>query len=211
METSIRAAMAMLILAVVALTVSSCAAPAAPEVAQQPMTNVEQLPATDVAQQPAANSAQPAAADSAREPVVFTATDFAYQGPASVPAGMTEIRVVNEGQEIHQAQLVKLAEGKSMADYGAAMQDGSEQMPQWASAWGGPSAAAPGQSSSAFVDLVEGQYLVLCNVFGSDGIPHVAKGMISPLSVTAADGRIALEPSPDVTIEGVDFAFKIGE
>ena len=48
--------------------------------------------------------------------VSFTAADYNFTGPASVPAGMTAITLVNEGQEVHHQQLVKLPDGLTVLD-----------------------------------------------------------------------------------------------
>lgn len=44
----------------------------------------------------------------------------------------------------------------------------------------------PGQTAEATVDLPRGEYLFICLVTSPDGVAHVLKGMVKPLTVTAA-------------------------
>lgn len=53
--------------------------------------------------------------------VTITATDYGFKSPEQVPSGLTAIEVINEGAEVHHAQLVRLAPGKTPADFAAAM------------------------------------------------------------------------------------------
>lgn len=53
--------------------------------------------------------------------VTETARDFAFELPDTIPAGLTTIRLVNQGPDLHHAQLVRFEEGKTLQDYQAAM------------------------------------------------------------------------------------------
>src|SRR5258708_27754165 len=53
--------------------------------------------------------------------VTFTATEYAFQGPDTLAAGLTTLRLVNDGKELHHASIFKLGEGKTLADFHAAM------------------------------------------------------------------------------------------
>ena len=55
--------------------------------------------------------------------VNITATDYAFEAPASVPAGLITMRLVNHGKELHHAQLIKLEDGKSLADLAQALKN----------------------------------------------------------------------------------------
>src|SRR5678815_2352898 len=54
--------------------------------------------------------------------VTVTATDYSFAAPDTIPAGLTELRLLNRGTEMHHAMLVRLDAGKTMADLFAAMQ-----------------------------------------------------------------------------------------
>src|SRR5213592_782793 len=42
--------------------------------------------------------------------ITITATDYAFGVPDSLPAGLTTFRLVNQGKELHHANLVRLGE-----------------------------------------------------------------------------------------------------
>ncbi len=59
--------------------------------------------------------------------VSFSAFDFGFNGPESIPAGMTTFSFANEGQDLHHLQLVKLAEGMTAEDLLAGLQKGGAE------------------------------------------------------------------------------------
>ncbi len=155
-------------------------------------------------------AAAPGASDAAAPPVVtFKGTDFGYQGPAEIAAGMTELVIQNEGQELHQIQLVKLAEGKTVDDLKAYMGESNGASPEWATLLGGPNAAMPGQSANAFVDLEPGPYAITCDIPSPDGKLHSQKGMMGSFTVKDEGAPAAAAPEADLTVAGSDFAFEL--
>jgi uncharacterized cupredoxin-like copper-binding protein len=144
-------------------------------------------------------------------PVTITAHDYGFAGPDRIPAGMTTVEVINEGHDLHHAQLVRLAQGKTAADFAAAMKASPNRLPSWISFVGGPNAVLPGDRSSATMQLNAGQYLILCLIPDNAGVPHVALGMERPLTVTAAVAASSIEPTPDITITANDFYFDLSK
>ncbi len=142
--------------------------------------------------------------------VTFTAAEYAFQGPDTVAAGLTTLRLVNQGKELHHASIFKLAEGKTLADFQTAMANvmsGKAAPPAWISYAGGPNATDPGDSSNVTEVLEPGHYLVLCMIPAADGQPHVLKGMLHPLVVTGPAPAAAALPAADVTVTLSDYAF----
>lgn len=92
-------------------------------------------------------SAEPAASataeKSAPKVVTVTAADFSFDAQAQIPAGATTFRLVNTGTELHQAQLIKLEDGKTLDDLGKAMQSPGPPL-SWMRFLGGPN-RRPGQ------------------------------------------------------------------
>src|SRR5947209_19653777 len=87
-----------------------------------------------------------------QHPVVTVhAKEFAFVAPASIAAGTTTFRLVNDGKEIHQISIVQLTQGKTMAEYVAAIK--ANQPTPWAIGAGGPNAAGTGQTIDATVTL----------------------------------------------------------
>ena len=159
------------------------------------------------------------ASTSFKHPVVTVhAKEFAFIAPASIAAGTTTFRLVNDGKEPHQISILQLAEGKTLVDYAAAMKAGKPA--PWAVGGGGPNAAAPGQTIDATLTLDEGNYILVCWVPSPGSpVPHMAKGMIQPLTVTAPGGVTQAgapvsylpESAPDVHLELSEYGFKLSK
>ncbi|HEY0777110.1 MAG TPA: hypothetical protein VGD56_04010 [Gemmatirosa sp.] len=104
---------------------------------------------------PPIRDATPASARVAPSVVVVHARDYAFAAPASIAAGTTTFRLVNDGRALHQISLVRLTQGKAFADHAAALK--SHVPTPWAIGAGGPSAAKPGQTVEATVTLDPGR------------------------------------------------------
>ncbi|WP_455243411.1 hypothetical protein [Petrachloros mirabilis] len=141
------------------------------------------------------------------DPVVFVAHDYGFTGPERIPSGVTTVQVVNKGQDVHHIQLLQLLQGKTAEDFRTAMADGSAGLPSWIKFVGGPNAVLPGSHSAATMKLAEGEYLLICLVPDSKGVPHMALGMTKPLSVGGMKPTRVSEPKADVTITLADFKF----
>ena len=154
-----------------------------------------------------------------KHPVVTVhAKEFAFIAPSSIAAGTTTFRLVNDGRELHHLAIIQLAPGKTLAEYAAAIK--ANQPTPWAVGVGGPNAAAPGQTIDATVTLEAGSYLLACWVPSpGEQAPHMAKGMIQPLTVTAPGGvtpagastTYLAESEPDLHLELSDYAFKFSK
>jgi hypothetical protein len=140
--------------------------------------------------------------------VTVTASDFAFDAPAQIGAGVVTIHLQNHGKELHQAQLVKLEAGKTVQDLRASLTNPGPP-PSWMKFVGGPNGVAPGQQSNAASVLEAGNYAYVCLIPSPDGVMHAAKGMVQPFEVTAAaSGAANALPESDVTIKLVDYDFQ---
>jgi uncharacterized cupredoxin-like copper-binding protein len=150
--------------------------------------------------------ASPSAPAGANE-ITIEASDFAFKAAAQTPSGVTRLVVDNVGQEEHQAQVARLAEGKTFADLTAAL-----QQPDPTAALslltldGGPTGVAPGATVATTSNLAPGQYAFLCFLPSPDGVPHIAKGMVAQLEVTGTAVDAPL-PAGDAELALQDFAF----
>ena len=162
---------------------------------------------------PSVEAGTPAAAPAespkaAPNTVNITATDFAFDAPAQVPAGATTFHLANHGKELHQAQLVKLEDGKTLGDLAAAMKNPGPP-PSWMKWVGGANGVAPGQDANATAVLAPGQYAYVCFIPSPDGTMHAAKGMARPFEVTAGSATAAADlPAADITIKLTDYGFE---
>jgi uncharacterized cupredoxin-like copper-binding protein len=140
--------------------------------------------------------------------VTVTASDFTLDLPAKIPAGTVTLRLVNHGRELHQAQIIRLEEGKTVADFAAAMNHPGPH-PSWVKFVGGPNGIAPGQETESSAMLTPGQYAVFCIIPSPDGVAHLMKGMIRPVEVTtAAAAAEASLPAADDTVRLADYTFQ---
>jgi plastocyanin len=152
-----------------------------------------------------APSAEPSAA--ALQEFAITGTDYAFEMPATIPAGLTSITLTNEGKEEHQAQVAGINEGSTFEDLTAALQGNNEvEALGMLTLSGGPTGVVPGDSGTTAGNLPPGQYAILCFVRSPDGVPHFAKGMIAPFEVTGTASSEEL-PAGDAEMTLQDFAF----
>jgi uncharacterized cupredoxin-like copper-binding protein len=109
--------------------------------------------------------------------------DFAYDMPASLPVGKSVIKVINDGPEPHELNIMQLAEGKTAGD-----------VLQFLTAPDGPPPFIPvggingldaGLAGYAEIDLQPGKYVAICNIPSpkAEGHPHFTLGMIKEFTV----------------------------
>jgi hypothetical protein len=110
--------------------------------------------------------------------------DLSFTMPAWT-AGTHVIHVINDGPQVHEAQLIRLAEGKTAQDYLATGVPGYQGEPA-ATPLGGAGAFGPGLDGYWTVTLEPGTYLLVCYVPSPDGTPHLLQGMIQEFTVAAA-------------------------
>jgi hypothetical protein len=141
--------------------------------------------------------------------ITLNAGDFAFAGPSEAPAGLVTVTMTNNGAEPHHAQLVKLNDGVTMAEFEEALQSGDPNATgPLAGFVGGPAVVGPGASSRVILRLEVGQYVALCFVPSPDGVPHLAKGMVFPFSVTGEDEG-APDPPADAAVTLLDYSFEL--
>ncbi len=152
--------------------------------------------------EPVAAAAVPAAHE-----VTIRARDRAFTAPAEIPAGRVTIRFINDGPELHHVQLIRFGEGKTLADFGKALQSG--KWPAWAVEVGGPNIGEP-TGSIGTLDLEAGNYGLVCFIDTPDHVPHLMKGMAQPLVVTPSNDTAATPLPPadlTVTLDSYSFTF----
>jgi len=135
--------------------------------------------------------------------------DFAFIAPDSVPAGVTTITFKNTGKQDHHIILTRLEQGKTMADFQRALsQMEKEGIPPWLTFVGGSGGIAAGGTSNTTQPLSPGTYALMCLLPDpADGAPHVAKGMVKPLTVTGSAVSSDLPAASDGMVSLKDYAF----
>jgi hypothetical protein len=160
-----------------------------------------------------ASDAAPSAgqADAAGGPNVVTVTtsDYRFDAPNEIPAGLTAIRLVNQGPSLHHIQLMKFEDGKTLDDFLTALR--GEHPPTWATPAGGPAPPEVGDTSISIEALEPGNYALICFIPSADGMPHVAKGMSRALKVVGPSRAAGPEPTADIVVTLVDYDFKLSQ
>jgi uncharacterized cupredoxin-like copper-binding protein len=153
----------------------------------------------------------------AQSPRVVTvkAYDYRFEAPARVPAGTITFRMENDGKELHHLWIVKLTGKKTPDDFTKVMKTwGSAlKMPEWAIDVGGPNSASPGTTAEGTMTLDPGTYMLVCWVPSPDGMLHVMKGMVKPMTITArpAGQPADVEPTADITMTLDDYTFDLSK
>jgi len=153
------------------------------------------------------DEASPSPSGAAAGELEVTAKDFSFEAPPSVAAGVVTVSVKNSGNEDHQAQLARIADGNTLADVVAALLANEAGAFALLTFSGGPTGATPGSTVTATTALEPGNYAMLCFIPSPDGVPHTAKGMVAPLEVTEPATAATL-PDGDASLTMKDFAYE---
>lgn len=132
--------------------------------------------------------------------------EYTFDTPKEIPAGLVRVKLMDHGKEPHHVQFARLNDGVTFAQFTAALQKGEAEAFPLITFPGGVAPIDPGSEASAVLDLTPGNYVLLCFVPAPDGLPHLAKGMIAPVTVVENSAQ-AVEPVADATVKLVDFSF----
>jgi hypothetical protein len=114
--------------------------------------------------------------------VTVTLADYNFTIKGALTAGKHTIKVVNDGPQQHEVEIIRLAPGKTVKDVADWM--ASMQGPPPANAIGGVAGLDKSMGGFATVDLTPGNYALLCLIpDAKDGKPHVAHGMVKEFTV----------------------------
>jgi len=120
----------------------------------------------------------------------ITMSDFTFEMPATLPAGRNLYRVVNQGPQTHEWNVVQLAPGKTMEDVKAFFDSppsGPPPGPPPGKPIGGMNGLGKGLSGIAVLDLKPGAYAAMCLIPDQSrphGDTHLHLGMIKGFTVT---------------------------
>jgi hypothetical protein len=120
-------------------------------------------------------------------------TEYAFDLPSGLNAGVTSFELTNEGTELHELQLLRKNDGVTeTADELFALSN--EEILAKATLVGNVDALSPGESYYTVVDLEPGDYIALCTVQvgktsedatpPDDAPPHFTQGEISEFTVS---------------------------
>lgn len=141
------------------------------------------------------------------EHVTIVATNFAFQAPDTIKAGVVDFHLENHGTLPHHAWILRLEDGKTLEDVVKGMTH-EGPLPAWMVNMGGPQAVNPGGASDATLVLKPGSYGIICVIPNAKGVPHIELGMHRPLVVVPnpAAGKSTLPPADD-SVRLTNYAF----
>lgn len=163
--------------------------------------------AADAQDRPATHAPGPAAQSNR---LTITTKDMSFVISGKPRPGHIDITFDNRDESAHEAQIVKLADGRTIKDVLADMQKGGEQAaaadlagdPEQMT-YGTPAMLTGGQETEVVSDVMQpGTYGVVCFLPGPDGMPHVAMGMAGQFTV--AGDEVSRTPTTKGTVTLTD-------
>lgn len=133
----------------------------------------------------------------------FVGTDFAFEMPEELRAGVVELTLENTGGEDHQLNLFRLGEDQDPASVLASLEVDDLSFTAEGDFVGGPNGVPSGEIGTVVSEVAAGTYVAFCAIPSpSDGVPHYAKGMVTTFEVAGdapagaalpdAEGEIAI-------------------
>lgn len=143
--------------------------------------------------------------------LVVIATDYAFEAPEQVDAGLVNIRLFNRGKEMHHVVVIKVDRLERIGQISDILK-ANRWNETWMQPLGGPEAVNPGGVSTASMMLEPGRYVLACVVSSpSTHKAHFMDGMIRELSVVkppAAPVRAAL-PAAETSLTLFEWNFTL--
>lgn len=132
----------------------------------------------------------------------------AIAAPATVKAGLVEVKFKNAGKGAHDLQLVRAEGDHPTEEVLKVVGSESDPIPSWLHAEGGVATVAPGKSLSATMNLVPGKYYLIDTNTDDQNNSFAEQGGVRELNVTGT-GTSAAVPSADLTISAKEYEFVV--
>lgn len=142
--------------------------------------------------------------------VSYDAFEWGFKGASRLDAGLVLFQIVNTGKEPHQIQIVRLEQGRTAADFAAAIKADPTHIPSWGRLMGGPNGVTSGSRAATLQALTPGEYVLVCWLPDPSGAPHLTLGMTKSVTITGTP-KPAPEIAPDITITLTDFAYELSK
>jgi len=135
-------------------------------------------------------------------------TDYAFEAPDTITAGLVTWQLENRGDDGHHLIVYRIDDGHTVEEALAATRiDGP--WPAWFRSLGGPEGTEDAEEGGTFtMRLAPGEYLLACAIRHPDGGTHASHGMVHRL-VVVGDDESGSDPVATDTIRMIDFAFAI--
>lgn len=143
--------------------------------------------------------------------LVVVATDYRFEAPEQVDAGLVNIRLFNRGKEMHHLIVIKVDRLDRITSISEYLRNNDWNVP-WMHPLGGPESVGPGGVASASMVLEPGRYILACVVASpTTHRQHFMDGMIRELSVVKAPGAAvhATLPRTEVSLKLFEWNFTL--
>jgi hypothetical protein len=142
--------------------------------------------------------------------LVIVATDFQFQAPEQVDAGLVNIRLFNRGKEMHHVLVIKVDRIDRVNQIAQELRDNNWSAP-WMHPLGGPESVGPGGVASASMILEPGRYILACIVASpATHRQHFMDGMIRELAVLKPATSVATSlPAAEATVKLFEWNFSL--
>ena len=143
-----------------------------------------------------------------------SATDYTYDAPDTVSAGLQRIRFVNRDDQGHSLTVVRVDGGRTLRDWIEAYREANRTAgprPEWATFHGGTGLFGSGEAS-VIVDLVPGDYGLVCFMPGPSGTSHLLEhDEAHAFSVVPGqvDAAVPNRPEPTATVRMLDYSYEL--
>ncbi|MFN8442817.1 MAG: hypothetical protein U0175_18720 [Caldilineaceae bacterium] len=142
--------------------------------------------------------------------ITIRSSDYSFEAPTEVLAGLVTILHENAGHETHHVQILQLKDGVTTDQVIAALAQSEDAIFALLKGFpGGPGPTAPGNQQRVTVKLEAGNYVLVCFLPDAQGVPHLAHGMIAAFTVTGTAPANQPEPLADGTVKLMDFSFAL--
>jgi hypothetical protein len=111
------------------------------------------------------------------------AKDYVFDAPATVPAGITTIQLINQGADVHHITLHAMPEGRTVKEYFDATRNAG-RAPAWVRQVAQTPTIPNGGETFVTLRMPAGRYILSCLIPAADGRSHVAKGMYQIITAT---------------------------
>lgn len=121
------------------------------------------------------------------------------EAPASAEAGLVEMTLRNDGEDAHQAQLIRVEGGHTADEVLELLTGESSRIPDWFVGGGGVGTTKPGQTSTVTQELMPGSYAIV------DLSATKPQSTDFEVSGEATDAAL---PETDATVRASEYTFE---
>jgi hypothetical protein len=130
--------------------------------------------------------------------VDFTASDSWFEGPESIPAGLTTFRLRQVGKFAHDMAIFQLPDGRTFEEFVALAV--ADQPRPWAIKLGGPGFIDPPLATNVTLVLEPATYVLASFT--------TSPGMFKHLHVVPSPGAVLTEPPTDLVVKILDGGYE---